>query len=975
MGQGAPHGPGLCGCLPTATGEFDVATSGFDASSSSALPTFMQRTGQLRRLPLTGPGEEALPAHRRMRGKGPATHKLLSNAIASNVLFGSLDALGLEELVASLDYYSFDKNEFIVKEGEVGSHIFISATPGLEVLLGGGSVAELPRGRTFGELAMLTKCPRSVSVVAASPNVGVWGMQAKTFKEVAQNAMLARLNDNRAFIDTIPFFEGLTVRQRDAVCDVATLQTIEAKGSLQLKDLDVQQMFLVKVGELCVFDPSRNDRAYEVQVLRPGDIVGERTLLFGEPFDLDVQAVTRSELLALDLKSLRKVLGDALDPICIQRPLILANLQRANALSSLDASQREVVVRNMEYLELAPDQELAEAPPLCVILDGSSQIGSGVSAIVLDQGQCFGDLPLAQPPARPQPLVAAPSGCRLAILTKRGVSVSLEELGVDPASLGWEDEEHKCERMLLEISKVCVFRHLPLDMRVSLVKSVTRHIYSEGDVVFKQGDEGSSFCIVVLGAVQAKVDGEVVRSLGKNAYFGERALMLDEARAASIHVVSSKAEIWAIDKDTFRKVVQKNVQLAQQLQHRMWLQDHGIALGDLKCVSELGCGSSGTVQLVQHRETNFMYALKKVPKPNREAMAVARREIEVLAENDHPFIMHLVKTFETPKSFYMLTEYCAGGELHEAIRTITTVLSKKQSMFYIGSLLLMLEALHERHVVYRDLKPENIMLDSQGYLKLIDFGTAKKLDRNCPRTYTMVGTPHYMAPEVIRGKGYGIESDVWAMGIILYELMCGYLPFADEVDPHNSDIVIQTVLAGDLQFPPRDVLDEHGRNLMEKILMPFPASRLGCDAASWNGYQEIKSHPFFGMDAFAGGQALNGESKGNEVYFGLLLSRELQAPLPATIKPISERPDLPSDVPAFPPSPTSPKSAKSFKNLTVDVSRSRRHGDKALWSSSRELVESPQITPRLVPELKVPPKLNTKVAENVDGPVAGERSR
>jgi len=88
--------------------------------------------------------------------------------------------------------------------------------------------------------------------------------------------------------------------------------------------------------------------------------------------------------------------------------------------------------------------------------------------------------------------------------------------------------------------------------------------------------------------------------------------------------------------------------------------------------------------------------------------------------------MHLVKTFETQNSFHMLTEYCAGGELHGAIRTIPTVLSRRQAMFYTGSILLMLEALHERHVVYRDLKPENIMLDAQGYLKLIDFGTAKK---------------------------------------------------------------------------------------------------------------------------------------------------------------------------------------------------------------------------------------------------------
>merc|ERR550525_690618 len=144
-------------------------------------------------------------------------------------------------------------------------------------------------------------------------------------------------------------------------------------------------------------------------------------------------------------------------------------------------------------------------------------------------------------------------------------------------------------------------------------------------------------------------------------------------------------------------------------------------------------------------------------------------------------------------------EYIDGGELHAAIRSISTVLSRPQAMFYSGSLLLMLEALADRDIVYRDLKPENVMLDSQGYLKLIDFGTAKKLERSSLRTFTMVGTPHYMAPEVMRGKGYGTEVDVWALGVILYELVVGHLPFGDNLE--TTADVCKAVLAGVLEFP------------------------------------------------------------------------------------------------------------------------------------------------------------------------------
>jgi cGMP-dependent protein kinase len=97
--------------------------------------------------------------------------------------------------------------------------------------------------------------------------------------------------------------------------------------------------------------------------------------------------------------------------------------------------------------------------------------------------------------------------------------------------------------------------------------------------------------------------------------------------------------------------------------------------------------------------------------------------------------------------------------------------------------LLALEHLAERKIVHRDLKPENMMIDKEGYLHVIDFGTAKQLEN---RTYTIVGTPHYMAPEVITGRGYNLTADLWSLGVILYELLCGMVPFGDDCDEANG---------------------------------------------------------------------------------------------------------------------------------------------------------------------------------------------
>jgi cGMP-dependent protein kinase len=118
-----------------------------------------------------------------------------------------------------------------------------------------------------------------------------------------------------------------------------------------------------------------------------------------------------------------------------------------------------------------------------------------------------------------------------------------------------------------------------------------------------------------------------------------------------------------------------------------------------------------------------------------------------------------------------------GKDFFDILREIG-LLSQQISAFYIGCLILAVEYLHSKNIVYRDLKPENAVIDKKGYLIMIDMGTAKFLnEENGYRTFTIIGTPHYMAPEVVEGKGYSFSVDIWALGIILYEMVCGKLPY------------------------------------------------------------------------------------------------------------------------------------------------------------------------------------------------------
>jgi cGMP-dependent protein kinase len=212
-------------------------------------------------------------------------------------------------------------------------------------------------------------------------------------------------------------------------------------------------------------------------------------------------------------------------------------------------------------------------------------------------------------------------------------------------------------------------------------------------------------------------------------------------------------------------------------------------------------------------------------------------ERKILMQLDHSFILKLVKTFKDTKRVYFLTEYVRGQDLFDVIRKIG-LLSNEDSLFYTACLLLIFEHLHERDIVYRDLKPENVMIDEEGYPKLIDFGTAKIVQG---RTFTMIGTPHYMAPEVILGKGYGISVDYWSIGIILYEFMCGGVPFGEnECDNYN---IYEKILQGKLFYPDYAEITENAKQMIEQFLSKNPAMRVG------GGVENLKKHPWFqGLD-------------------------------------------------------------------------------------------------------------------------------
>ncbi|KZT28446.1 cAMP dependent protein kinase [Neolentinus lepideus HHB14362 ss-1] len=268
-----------------------------------------------------------------------------------------------------------------------------------------------------------------------------------------------------------------------------------------------------------------------------------------------------------------------------------------------------------------------------------------------------------------------------------------------------------------------------------------------------------------------------------------------------------------------------------------------LKLTDFEVKGTLGTGTFARVLLVRQRNssgrTDNCFAMKVL----RKTEIVRLRQVEhvnaeryILSRIRHPFIVDLYATFQDSLNIYMLLSYVPGGELFTHLRRAGRF-TADVTRFYLATIILALKHLHSFNIIYRDLKPENLLLDTRGYLRLTDFGFAKTVD---DRTWTLCGTPEYLAPEIIQSDGHGKAADWWACGILAYEMMVGYPPFFDE----TAYGIYEKILQGKINWPKE--MDPLTRDLIKAFLHPDRSKRLG---NLIGGPQDVLDHPWFrGVD-------------------------------------------------------------------------------------------------------------------------------
>ncbi|KAJ8534652.1 hypothetical protein K7X08_016380 [Anisodus acutangulus] len=315
----------------------------------------------------------------------------------------------------------------------------------------------------------------------------------------------------------------------------------------------------------------------------------------------------------------------------------------------------------------------------------------------------------------------------------------------------------------------------------------------------------------------------------------------------------------------------------------MRLQRHKMGADDFELLTMIGKGAFGEVRVCREKTTGHVYAMKKLKKSEmlrRGQVEHVKAERNLLAEVDSNCIVKLYCSFQDDEFLYLIMEYLPGGDMMTLLMRKDT-LNEDEARFYVAETVLAIESIHIHNYVHRDIKPDNLLLDRYGHLRLSDFGLCKPLDcstleekdfaggdsvhgssrsdgSSAPKrtqqeqlqhwqknrrtlAYSTVGTPDYIAPEVLLKKGYGMECDWWSLGAIMYEMLVGYPPFYSD-DPMSTCRKIVN-WKSHLKFPEEANLSSQEEDLISKLLCNV-TQRLGS-----NGADEIKVHPWFkGID-------------------------------------------------------------------------------------------------------------------------------
>jgi len=680
--------------------------------------------------------------------------------------------------------------------------------------------------------------------------------------------------ERAALLDSIPLLKELGTKIQIRLMNTATVKEFKNGDCLHKKNDPILHILVVKEGVLQLKDDDKL-----VSKLVSGDSFGEASLKRLTRSPVSVIAQGECKIWVIATKRMRDTLrkskvisgfedkrkaikGDATADILKTKSLAPTNksaksdaekaqireaLSHAPIFGNLQDFQLKEIAMEMWSIDVVAGRSLVvQGEPgdfFYIVADGELKVlKNGRKIDTIKSGGAFGELALLYGTKRNATVQAVtPCTCwALDRYTFRKILVSSQTM--------------RLKTMENFLKSVPILKTLRKNELAKLAEALREETFYDKDMVMKEGDEDTQkFYLIWKGKAVVMKAGKSVGELQRGDYFGERALLKNAPRAATVIAQGDEealvcltlkradftALLGQLSELMSRSIVkQESTKTFTKYKHSVKREDPDIVnlkCEDLKPIVVMGKGAFGTVFLVKNIKNNKSYALKQVKmetKRGHSHLAQIKMERDIMLKLDNVFLIKLYVTFVSKAHLYFLLEPCMGGELFTILRD-KGALPEDYARFYAACVIIAFEYMHSLDIIFRDLKPENLLIFNNGYIKVADFGFAKVIE---DRTFTLCGTPDYLAPEVISGVGHGKGADWWAIGILLFEMVHAFPPFYAETPMQTY----KKIMRESPKYP--YTFTKKLKDLISKLLMKRVSQRLG---VTKGGAAKIRAHEWF----------------------------------------------------------------------------------------------------------------------------------
>ena len=705
-------------------------------------------------------------------------------------------------------------NQLLYEENSVGEKFYIVKEGILEETFKNKNQPKIYKeGDTFGELALLEKRKREGTIISKENSI-LYSLKGQLFRNIVEKINKEEQKERLELLSIVPIFQSINKNQLNNI--ILNMFTCSFdQGQIIFKEGETGYSFYIIKTGMVNCESKTGDLK---RTLQSKDYFGEYAVLFDIPRSLNVRAKTKVILYKISTALLEESLGHD------YRNIILKSILREALVSSKHLSllgsiyylneiyqnTKIILFKNEEIVPLedkninntnnknnlnnnsSSNTNDNDNKIIYVIISGNFVYkNNNESKIIAKRSQLFGEDYLDNKNSTKKYTIYAEGECRVMKLL---IKDALKAMNIKIKS----NKIISFLEHLNYMQKTEMFRNTSINKLIQICSLMKKEKFDPNEFIFEKGAKADKFYVIKKGSVIVWRDEKRIRELEKGNCFGELALLSNEPRSATLQA-KEYCTLYVLEKNDFINNIDKK--LLEYLNVKMaLLDDFNMSLKDFYFCKNLGQGKFGEVSLV-HNNKHF-YAIKCVDRKEAEKqkhlIKYFLEERRVLLELDHPFIMKLVRTFKNKENIFFLTNFINGKGLGKYLETKKekTFRNKEETRFYISFLYVILDYLNSKGIAHRDLKPENIMINTQGYLQLIDFGTAKKIkDFTC----TIIGTAYYISPEILSGKGYSYSCDYWSVGIIAFEIYYNYYPFGNEAnDPME---VYREVLKKDLTLP------------------------------------------------------------------------------------------------------------------------------------------------------------------------------